>query len=63
MHRAWRRRFHDSTREDLYYKEGDRWTWDRDGYKFLSLQERNGKSMANLEEEWRGYIVFYRKRR
>ena len=27
MHRDWRRRFYDSTREDLYYKEEDRWTW------------------------------------
>ena len=68
MHCDWRRRFYDSTREDLYYQEEDRWTcgtltvgWHRDGYKFLSLQERNGKSMAHLEEEWRGYTVFYRK--
>ena len=70
MHRDCRRRFYDSTREDLYYKEKDRWTWGtltvgwyRDGYKFLSLQERNGRSMMELAEEWRGYTVFYRKRR
>ena len=60
MHHDWRKRFYDSTREDLYYQEEDRLTW---GYKFLSLQDRNGRSIRELVEEWRGYTVFSRKRR
>ena len=60
MHRVWRRQFYDSAGEDLYSttrrRIGGTWGtlvgWYGDGYKFLSLQERNGKCMARLEEEY-----------
>ena len=70
MHREWRRQFFDSTRDELYFEVDDKWTWGTltvewftDGYKFMSLQERCGRRMPYLKEDWRGYTCFFRKRR
>ena len=70
MHREWKRQAFNSTREELYFENDDRWTWGTltvgwftDGYKFMSLQERCGRRIPYLKEDWPGYTCFFRKRR